>query len=241
MRRVDYDWWEYADRYRSPRRGSTLSLIGISSHVYWAKYGQRWLQSISELDPQPDEVVLVTNFSPKIPEFVRHAKTDEPFSVHGWMNYARSVATGDYIGYLGLDDTMPTNALYKLTLEGDVIVSGNMDTNGAVNVPTERQWKNCLNEPSYTLNGYHIVHKDIAKMIPYRDLPWSDWVASLEFFQHNLDVRFEKRIRYHYSLHKGQLSWPDNHDEEVAKIELVKQMIRDGGIKPGVCFPPEPL
>lgn len=223
------------------RRGKTVSLVSITSKSYWDQYGRRWLGTIEDLDPRPDEILLLSDFTPNVPSCVRLVEAREPFSVDGWMNHARVVASGDYIGYLGMDDTMPINAFSKLTLEGDVIVSGNVDGKGDVNMPTRREWLDCLNDPWYTLNGYQIVHRDIAKLIPYRPLPWADWVASLEYFQHKLDVRFENRIRYYYNLHDGQVSRPDDFNAELDKIALVKQMIRDGGIKPGACFPPEPL
>lgn len=223
------------------RRGSTVSLVSIASHVYWARYGVKWLETLEQLDPRPDEVVLVSNASLKLPDYVRLVGAEFPFSVSGWLNVGRQTATGDYIGLLGLDDSMPPSAFKNLNLEGDVLVSGSLDSNGDVNIPSRRQWENCLNEPWYTLNGYQLVHRDIARLLPFRDIAWADWVASLEYFQHGLDVRFESKVRYYYNLHKEQRSNVDNLREEVANIDVVKQMIRDGGIKPGDCFPPEAL
>jgi hypothetical protein len=222
------------------RSGSTVSLVSTASQEYWDKWGKQWLAVVTAFDPQPNEILLVSDVKAELPENIRQIPAVEPF-IWESFNHGMREATSDYVGFLGLDDVMPADAFQDLVLEGDVLVSSYIDSKKDIHTPTKERWINCLNDNWFTLDGYRIVHRDIAHLIPHRPIPWADWVASLEYYQHCLDVRFEDRVRYFYNLHDGQQSIPANYEQAVQQIALVKQMIWDGGIKPGSCFPPEPL
>lgn len=222
------------------RSGSTVSLVSVASQEYWDKWGEQWLMVIAGLDPQPNEILLVSDITTDLPDSIRQIPTVEPFFWESF-NHGLREASSDYVAYLGLDDTMPTDAFADLVLEGDVLVSSTLGNDGLLRTPTKEQWMKCLTEFWYTLDGYKIVHRDIAHLIPYRPVAWADWVASLEYYQHCLEIRFEERVRYFYNLHDGQQSKPKDMREALRQVRLVQRMIWDGGIKPGSCFPPEKL
>jgi hypothetical protein len=207
---------------------------------YWDRYSQRWIESVKALDPAPLEVVVGSDRVLDLPDGWRQVPISEPFMWDGALKVAEA-CRGEWLAGVMMDDLMPSDALVDLDLSGDVECSVAVDSTGFRMVPTRERYENCLNEPWYPLSGYQIIRRDVFLRIPMRPVVWADWVLSFEWWQANLDVRFSDRVRYLYQLSPEQNSNVKDSGAAMKNIELMKRLVREGGVKPGAVWPPVPL
>jgi hypothetical protein len=166
-------------------------------------------------------------------------RISEPYFWDGY-NALVDEAKGEWLVPLMLDDTMPSDALDGLILDCDVECSVAIDSNNQLMIPSLERYMNILDEDWFPLTGFPIMTKQVAQKYPYRPVYWADWVATIEWFAAGVTVRISDKVRYNYTLSKNQRSRPRNPQEAFEQIELMKQMVRGCGVKPGSCWPPEP-
>jgi hypothetical protein len=205
---------------------------------YWERFGDGWVDSIWALDPAPAEVIVATDRLLKLPVGWKQTDLREPYFWESVHHVCRQ-ASYEYVAPVAIDDRMPVDGLADLVLEGDIIVSGHKDSDGTVKIPKREDYERAFDTPFYTLSGYAVFKKDVFERIPLRPIMWPDWVASIEYLQHGLDVRFEDRVRYHYTLHKDQHSRKGDFGIALKNVGLAQMMARNGGLKPGAVWPPE--
>lgn len=197
------------------------------------------MQSVLALDPQPAEVVVATDKELVLPQGWKQIPAAEPYFFESW-NQVFSAASGPYIAFLSMDDTMPPDALADLVLEGDVIVSGLVHSNGVVSIPTKDKYDNIFNENEYPLVGCLIYHKSVFDRVKLRPITWTDWVAALEYKHLGFDIRFDSKVRYVYSVHAGQHSRRDAEQGERA-IAFMKEHLPIGRVVHDGSWPPRLL
>ena len=215
-----------------------VTLVSMVWGDYWGRFGDEWIDSVWALDPAPAEVILATDKLRQLPVGWKQVDLVEP-KHWGTIHHLFRCASQDYVAPLMVDDRMPPNGLADLVLEGDIIVSGHLDSFDAVRMPRRENYERAFDAPFYTLSGYAVYKKDVFERIPYRPIMWADWVASIEYLQHGLDVRFEDRVRMFYTLHDDQHSRKGNFDVALRNVGLAQMMARNGGLKPGAVWPPE--
>ena len=216
-----------------------VTLISASWGNYFARFGRDWLASVAALDPQPAKIIVATDRL--LPLDGRFTQIDAPKPYH-WeaLNAAVRAADTEWVASLMLDDTMPSDGLADIDRSGDVEASYALASNGALMRPKQVRWQNIMSDDWYPLSGYQVIRRDVWLRFPYRPVVWADWVQALEWKEAGIQVRFHERVRQHYRLHEGQHSNPSDLAEARANIELVKKMIREGGVKPGNEWPPLP-
>lgn len=215
-----------------------VTLVSMVWGDYWGRFGDEWIESVWALDPAPAEVILATDKLRQLPVGWKQVDLVEPGHWEGLHNVIR-YASQDYVVPLMVDDRMPVDGLADLVLEGDIIVSGHKDSAGTVNIPEKADYERAFDVPFYTLTGFAVYKRDVFERIPYRPIMWADWVASIEYLQHGLDVRFEDRVRQLYTLHPDQHSRSSDFAEARRNVRHAQMMARNGGMKPGAVWPPE--
>lgn len=219
---------------------SDVALVGFCWGDFWERFGAQWIETVEALNPQPERILLLTDKPVSLP-FGWDQEHTEHSTIWDVINNGYVKAETKYVAGLAMDDSMPKDALYDLKLDVDVVVSGHRDTLGNINIPTRERYENCLDEPWYPLSGYHVMRSDLFTEIPLRPVDWCDWINMFEWFQHGLNLHFDGRVRQLYTIRDGQYSQPKNPKQARANINLMRDLIRNGGVKPGAVWPPEPL
>lgn len=217
-----------------------VSLVGFCWGDFWERFGKQWVECVEQLDPQPERKLLFTDRTVDLPSGWEQRITGQK-TIHGFLNEDAPTCETGYVANLMMDDLMPTDALADLQLGADVIASGHTDSLGNVNIPTRERYENCLDEPWFPLSGYQIMRTDLPTRIPFRPVVWSDWIAMFEWYQHNISIHFDGKIRQFYTIRDGQDSQPNKPNQARANIHLMRDLIRGGGVVPGAVWPPVPL
>lgn len=217
-----------------------VCLVGFCWGDFWGRYGKQWVENLQALETQPERFLLFTDKPVDLPAGWDQQITEQR-TIWDFTNHDQVQCETKYAAGLMMDDMMPADALNDLVLGSDIIVSGHRDTLGNVNIPTRERYENCLDEPWYPLSGYHIYRTDLFKDIPLRPVDWCDWIAMFEWYQHGLTLHFDGRVRQLYTIRDGQYSQPKNPKQARANINLMRDLIRSGGVKPGAVWPPQPL
>ncbi len=217
-----------------------LTLVGVSwGTEYFSKYKERWVASVLALDPAPAHIVIATDRELPLPPHFRQVPIEQPYHWEAF-NCAVRAAETEWVCGLMLDDTMPSDGLVDIDMSGDVESSIAIDSHGSTMKPDPQRWRDAMDQPWYPLSGFQVIKRDVFLRFPYRPVEWADWIQALEWLAAGVDVRFSNRVRQHYTLHAGQHSRPKNFKLALERIQIVKQMIREGGVKPGNVWPPEP-
>jgi hypothetical protein len=217
-----------------------VCLVGFCWGNFWEKFGEQWITNLEQLETKPERIILFTDRHVDLP-FGWGQQITEHRTIWDFCNYEIVKCETKYVAGLMMDDKMPVDGLSDLALGADVVVSGHLDTLGNVNIPTRERYENCLDEPWYPLSGYHVWKCDLFVEIPLRPVDWCDWINMFEWFQHGIDLHFDGKVRQLYAIRDGQYSQPKNPKQARANINLMRDMVRNGGVKPGSVWPPEPL
>jgi hypothetical protein len=217
-----------------------VSLVGFCWGDFWERFGKQWVECVEQLDPQPERILLFTDRKVDLPSGWEQRLTGHK-TIWGFANDDVPTCGTEYAAILAMDDLMPSDSLADLHLGADVIASGHKDTLGNINIPTRERYENCLDELWYPLSGYHVTRSDLTSRIPLRPVDWADWIAMFEWYQHNISIHFDGRIRQFYTIRDGQYSQPKKPNQARANINLMRDLIRGGGVVPGAVWPPVPL
>ena len=221
-------------------RVENLTVFSASwGNEYWDKYGYDWHQSIENLDPQPAHVIIATDRTLPLGSGYQQIDLREPYHWDAF-NAAVEAAETEWVAGLAIDDRLPPDAFADIDMSGDVEASFSIDSKGNAMRPRQHKWDEIMTNDWYPLSGYQIVKRDVWMKYPLRPVEWPDWVQALEWKAGGVRVRFSERVRQYYTLHDKQHSRVKNWQEAMGRIALVKDMIRNGGIKPGNVWPPEP-
>lgn len=220
------------------RRVDNLTIISASWGDYFETFGDGWLKSLAALDPQPAHIVVATDRTLPLPSHFEQVPIRKPYFWES-VNCAVEAAQTEWIAGLMLDDRQPPDALEDIDMTEDVEASIAIDSNGRPMRPQLARWNDIMDREWFPLSGYQIIKRDVFLRFPYRPVEWPDWIQALEWKAAGVRVRFSERVRQHYTLHPRQNSRPADMKVALDRIDLVKSMIRNGGIKPGNVWPPE--
>lgn len=219
---------------------NNLTLVSASwGDEYWSKYGYDWHQSIENLDVQPAHVIIATDRKLPLGSGYQQIELREPYHWDAF-NCAVEAANTEWVAGLAIDDRLPPDAFVDIDMSGDVEASMGIDSNGNAMRPTQAKWSEIMTSDWYPLSGYQIIRRDVWMKYPYRPVEWPDWIQALEWKAGGVRVAFSDRVRHNYTLHDKQHSRVKDSGVAMDRIRLVKDMIRNGGIKPGNTWPPEP-
>jgi len=214
-----------------------LSIVVAVSAEYWDRFGEGWTASVLALDPKPEQVFIASEVPLVLPEGWLQVRAVQPLI---WDAFTQVISESPtpYAMLVNIDDRLPTDALDDLVLAGDIICSAMIDTDGVVSVPSQNRYNNIVNAFWYPLMGSIIFHRSVLQRIPFRPTVWMDWIAAFEYKAHNLDVRFNKKIRYIYNIEGDRISNPANPSEAHTQVAIMRNMVRHGMPQPGNVWPP---
>ena len=214
-----------------------LSIVVAVSTEYWGRFGDGWTQSVLALEPKPEHVFIASEEPLVLPEGWLQVQAVKPLI---WDAFTQVISQSPttYAMLVNIDDRLPTDALDDLVLEGDIICSAMIDTEGVVSVPCQKRYENIVNAYWYPLMGSIIFHREVLNKIPFRPTVWMDWIAAFEYKAHKLDIRFNKKIRYIYNIEGQRLSNPADPSAALSQVAIMRNMVRHGMPQPGNVWPP---
>jgi hypothetical protein len=221
---------------------TSLTLITTCWGDYWNRFGSKWLENVTLLNPQPAEILFISREDIELPDMPNLTHLiDETLGPDNWYTGYVRFAKYDWVTMFTLDDQMPLNGLKNLNLEGDVVVGPCMNLGDfqyhQCHIHQPGNYKEILELDFYPLTGWAMFKKEILLKIPSRPIDWEDWALFLEFRQHNVDVRIDNKIRNYYVHHAGQRSKNVSSDAK-EKIFYLKQLLPTGRVIPGAEWPP---
>lgn len=223
---------------------NSLTLITTCWGDYWDRFGSKWLEIVTNLNPQPAEIMFVSREDIELPEMpnLTHLIDKNLGPANWYTGYAR-YASCEWVTMFTLDDQMPLNGFTNLKLEGDVVIGPCRNIGDStfhqcdIHVPTVESYEKILELDYYPLTGWAMFRKEVLVKIPSRPIDFEDWALFMEFRQHNVDVRADNAIRNFYFHHADQRS--KNPDPgTLANIQYLRDLLPTGRVIPGAEWPP---
>lgn len=175
---VSLSWWEYEPVVES------LAIFTSSRAEHYGVFFPRWWQAISELERQPDQIVIAYHESnlAKVPESVPKeyasrvklvVSDSEDGLIYG--NLAVEAADTDWVAFCGLDDQVLPNAYDELELCSDVeILVANLKlSNGSKSYGSWDTQRMKHQNPMAALSPYRKSLWQRVGGIP--EIYWGDW------------------------------------------------------------------
>jgi hypothetical protein len=223
---------------------NSLTVITTCWGDYWEKYGKKWLEIVTNLDPQPAEILFVSRDDIDLPDLPNLTHIiDKNLGPANWYTGYVRFASKEWVTMFTLDDQMPLNGFANLKLEGDVVIGPCRNIGDSryhmvdIHMPSLESYDKIFEYEHYPLTGWAIFKREILLKIPSRPIDWEDWALFLELRQHNVDVRIDPTIRNYYFHHENQRSKNINKDTPF-QIYYLKQVLPSGRVIPAAEWPP---
>ena len=221
-----------------------LTCVVFSWGSHFDKYGQDFMKCVVAVDPQPTEFLFLTDkLREDLPNNFRQVLLPD-IGFNNWMRYPLEHIKTDWWCTLGLDDLVPVDGFSDLVFDGEIVVSASMDSDGVVHTPTREGYDSMFEQREFQMQGWWMAKVGLFERIPSRPVVWEDWIQWFEFKMHDVDVRFDLKIRQFYRLHNEQRSnvlIKEKANDAIDNINLMRKLARQGKVKPGAVWPPELL
>lgn len=141
---------------------------------YWDLFGDQWLSTVAACDPQPSQVILVTDTPWHVPSWV----TQVPFhDRHMGMMLNEGVrhVTAEWVHHHGIDDLLMVDSYADIDTTADVIsyphiYGGMMSGIAQYRGGFETMWQ----VPNNPMLGGFFHRTQVLRDIPYRRYGWCD-------------------------------------------------------------------
>jgi hypothetical protein len=174
---------------------------------YWNQYGEQWSSYILRLDPQPTEVIIVSD-KPIKTDFKVVIELDCNLGV--FRNVGVKASTSTWVVPSDLDDEPLPNYIDNLDDSYDIICYSFEDNTGSKYCGSNKTWDKIFNLKSKNpLVSCSAVKKELLMKYPYRKIGWEDWALWLDLKSANASVKFDQTIRYRYQNNENSLSKQD--------------------------------
>jgi glycosyltransferase involved in cell wall biosynthesis len=200
------------------------TIITAAWGVYWEKYGDKWTQSILKLNPQPNEVIVVSD---KPVDTIFKNVTTKKCHLGVFRNIGVRFATSEWIVFSDLDDEPFDNYLVDLDSNFDIIAFNlQYETDGGYCYSSINDWNNILDlDVSNPIVSTSAVKRDMLLKTPFRKIGWEDWALWVDLKVGGARARFDRVIRYKYNNTPNSLSKQDaeNKDKEIKNLKIKHQ------------------
>ena len=203
--------------------------------VYWPRFGQRFLASIERADPQPDQIVIVSDRPLDVPSWVELVVVAEGRRFLMYNDLAQHCRC-DWLMPVAIDDEYTVDAFVPVESDADVICFPGQQAGGAswIAMTTDpNALASAWNAPNNPINGGVIWRTSTLREIPMRDYIYHDEVLWAEWSYFGKKLHLDSRVRVIWHRWSGSNSWPANHAGEQQAQEF-KRKLREGLIQKGI-------
>lgn len=169
--------------------GLNIATVTSCYNDYWDLFGAQWLATVAACDPQPVQVILVTDAPRDAPDWVTQISCEDRH-MGMMLNEGVKHVTTEWVHHHGIDDLLAEDAYTDVETAADVIsfphlYGGGMSGLAQYQGGFETMWQ-MRNNPM--LGGF--FHRtQVLRDIPYRRYGWCD------------EAHFCEMSYFHKSLH----------------------------------------
>ena len=209
-----------------------ITVVATCYGDYWDTFHEQWEASIAALDPQPAEVILVSDVPRPVPEGVRNIAIGEAHMTDYWMVGALAAET-EWVSLSGFDDVWLTDAMTPFTTDADVygfpvIMTGLMSGLFAY----QGGYEDILHVAHNPMLGDFFYRRDLLERVTLRRMGYMDWAhfSEMRYFGYRVDAggpprAFKTRHPQAISL----VNRPDFQQEiDAFKVRLLAGLIEEG-------------
>ena len=203
--------------------------------VYWPRFGARMLASIERADPQPDQILVVSDREIDVPSWVELVVVEQGRRFLMYNDLAQHCRC-DWLLPVGVDDEMMPNGFVSVESDADVICYPGQQAGEATWVAATidpNALAGAWNAPNNPLNGGVIWRTSTLLEIPVRDYIYQDEVLWAEWSYFGKTLQLDSRIRVVWHRWRGSNSWPANTEGE-RQAQDFKRKLREGLIQKGI-------
>ena len=192
---------------------SNISILTVTYGDYWSRYGESWLETVAEADPQPAKVVLVSDVPVDVPQWVTLIVAGEGLYVSDYVNIGVGEIDSEWLFSFGVDDLLLPGALESLTVDTDAYVwplfyGGNMKGQ----IDYLGGYDECYLLRYNTMRVYAMHRTSLMREIPYRRIHYHDDAHWAEMAYFGKTVTFSDTPRAVWVRHDDALSFTNNPD-----------------------------
>lgn len=192
---------------------------------YWDMFGDQWLGTIAATDPQPTQVILVTDTPRPVPSWVTQVPcTDRHMGM--MLNEGVKHVTATWVHHHGIDDLLMIDAYTDIDTDADVInyphvYGGMMSGLAQYRGGFEEMWR----LPNNPMLGGFFHRTQVLRDIPYRRFGWCDEAhfCEMAYFGKQLHVTDRPRSVWvrHPAAHSinGNQAFQDEVNAFKARLE----------------------
>ena len=204
---------------------------------FWDRYGEQFIEQMSKLNTEPDEVIVSSPKSLKLPKHWH--EIIQPH--HKWSNWNDTMfaAWSDWVMPVGMDDIWFPDALDGLTdVDEDVkIICNPWMQDGQVWAATQEGLDQILHVSHNPMLGGNLIRRSVLWSIPYRQVVWNDWIQWMEIKKLGYKVAFRGNPAYEHIRRSDSYSIAPKANGEL-ECEQMRAILREHEVVPGVEFPP---
>jgi len=213
-----------------------LGTLNFGSTDYWAKFGERFHQSVLRCDPQPDQIIIATDKPnldyPKEYEVLQYSGGFEG------INLLAQRCNTTWLFFAGLDDEFLPHAFRDVDSTGDIIQCQGQSVgvfDGLAMPGAPGTFELAHEWPSNPVTASSIMRVETLLEIPMRanygyhdEVCWAEWA----YFGKKCEKiePFPRQILHRWH---GSSSWPANREYE-RQAQDFKTRLRAGLIQKGV-------
>ena len=176
---------------------NTITLYTIAYGDYWEKYGERWEQNIKKLDPQPDEIYIISD-KPIATDFKYYIyNNDHPVhKLSYFRNYAVSKSTSLMTSAADIDDIHYSWFLKNVNFNFDIHYFSKKEHNNIVK--TEEQIFKYLKAFNLIMTPSPIK-TELLKKIKYDAFGWEDRIMCIKLFKNGAKMFVDPTPRFEWT------------------------------------------
>jgi hypothetical protein len=169
---------------------NTITIYTVAYGEHWERYGKQWEENMKKLDPQPDEIFIVTDKDIETDFKYYIFKSDE---IADYRNFAIEKTTSEMVCSADIDDIFYTNYIANIKFNVDVhIFSFDCPKN---NNAREMKSEEMLRQ-TYFLPPHSAIKTEIVKKIKYSIFGWEDRVLCKKLFDSEANLHYGKTKRF---------------------------------------------
>ncbi|NCX38301.1 MAG: DsbA family oxidoreductase [Actinobacteria bacterium] len=97
----------------------SICVLSMAYGDYWNEWGNRWIENLESLNPQPDRIMLLSDDKKNVPSWVENIVLGRRH-MSQYANVGAQIAETDWMCWHGLDDLYLNNAFTPFDESGDV-------------------------------------------------------------------------------------------------------------------------
>ena len=219
----------------------SIAIISTVWGDYWEKFGSQFVESMSNLNTKPDEILISSPEPLELPE--GWVNIVQPLHKWNCWNDLMLMAKSDWLIVVGMDDIWFPDGLDGLAdVEDDVDIQAVACLeNGMIWDADPIGFENILHSNHNPMRGGSAIRRSVVEKVLYRETIWCDWIQWMEIRKLGFKVKFRTSpLLLDHIRHPDAYSIRGDANGEL-QCEQMRAILRQHNVVPGIEFPPQIL